>query len=57
MEVIVRSFFVEFIVSICIVVTGISLVGAFVMSEPLWIIGSFMAILVEIFIMCGELID
>lgn len=52
-----RGFFVEFIVSICIVVTGISLVGSFVMSEPLWMIGSFMAILVEIFIMCGELID
>ena len=52
-----RSFFIEFVISICIIVTGISLVGDFVMSEPLWMIGSFAAILVEMFILCGELID
>lgn len=52
-----RSFAIEFLVSLCVIVSGVSLLFAFVLNDPVFIVIILIMIFVECILLVGELID
>ena len=52
-----RAFTIEFLVSLCVIISGGSLLFAFVLNDPVFIVIILIMIFVECILFVGELID
>lgn len=52
-----RAFIIEFLVSLCVIVSGVSLLLAFVINDPVFIVIILIMIFIECILLIGELID
>ena len=52
-----RAFIIEFLVSLCVIISGVSLLFAFVLKDPVFIVIILIMIFVECILLIGELID
>lgn len=52
-----RAFIIEFLVSLCAIISGVSLLFAFVLNDPVFIVIILIMIFIECILFVGELID
>lgn len=52
-----RAFIIEFLVSLCVITSGVSLLFAFVLNDPVFIVIILIMIFIECILLVGELID
>ena len=52
-----RAFIIEFLVSLCVIISGASLIFAFVLKDPVFIVIILIMIFIECIMLVGELID
>lgn len=52
-----RAFIIEFLVSLSVIVYGVSLLLAFVINDPVFIVIILIMIFIECILLVGELID
>ena len=52
-----RAFIIEFLVSLCVIISGVSLLFAFVLKDPVFIVIILIMIFIECIMLVGELID
>lgn len=52
-----RAFIIEFLVSLCVIVSMVSLLLAFVLNDPVFIVIILIMIFIECILLVGELID
>ena len=52
-----RTFIIEFLVSLCVIISGVLLLFAFVLNDPVFIVLIFTMIFIECILLVGELID
>ena len=52
-----RAFIIEFLVSLCVIISGVSILFAFVLKDPVFIVIILIMIFVECILLVGELID
>lgn len=52
-----RAFIVEFLVSLCVIISGASLLFAFVFNDPVFIVIILIMIFIECILLVGELVD
>lgn len=52
-----RAFIIELLVSLCVIISGVSLLSAFVLNDPVFIVIILIMIFVECILLVGELID
>ena len=52
-----RAFIIEFLVSLCVIISGVSLLFAFVLKNPVFIVIILIMIFIECILFVGELID
>ena len=52
-----RAFIIEFLVSLCVIISGVSLLFAFVLKDPVFIVIILIMIFIECILFAGELID
>lgn len=51
-----RAFIIEFLVSLCVIISGVSLLFAFVLKDPVFIVIILIMIFVECILFVGDLI-
>lgn len=52
-----RAFIIEFLVSLCVTISGVSLLFAFVLKDPVFIVIILIMIFIECILLVGDLID
>ena len=52
-----RAFIIEFLVSLCVIISGLSLLFSFVLKDPVFIVIILIMIFIECILLVGELID
>lgn len=52
-----RAFIIEFLVSLRVIISGVSLLFAFVLNDPVFIVIILIMIFIECILLVGELID
>lgn len=52
-----RAFIIEFLASLCVIIFGVSLLFAFVLNDPVFIVIILITIFIECILLVGELID
>lgn len=52
-----RAFIIEFLVSLCVIISGVSLLFASVLNDPVFIVIILIMIFIECILLVGELID
>lgn len=52
-----RAFIIEFLVSLCVIISGVSLLFAFVLNDQVFVVIILIMIFIECILLVGELID
>lgn len=52
-----RAFIIEFIASLCVIISGVALLFAFVLNDPVFVVIILIMIFIECILLVGELID
>lgn len=52
-----RAFIIEFLVSLCVIISGAALLLAFALNDPVFIVIIIIMIFIECILFIGELID